>query len=153
MSRWFAVLTLALAFLAFAEPADSAPAPERQKLEISTKRGVRVFSVELAATEETLQRGLMFRRNLPAGQGMLFDFGRDQEVAMWMKNTFIPLDMLFILNDGRIHRIEANTKPQSTDIIRSEAPVRAVLEVPAGTTRKLGIAPGDQVIHPVFSTR
>ena len=82
---------------------------------------------------------------------MLFDFGRDQEIKMWMKNTPIPLDMIFIQSDGRIHRIEQNTKPESLRVISSNGPARAVLEIPAGTSKKYGLAPGDRVIHPMFS--
>jgi len=153
MSRWTAVLALSLVVLAGNENGAPRDATERQKLQIVTQAGVRTFSVELAATPETLSRGLMFRRKLPAGQGMLFDFGSEQEVAMWMKNTFIRLDMLFIRTDGRIHRIEANTEPHSERVISSDGPVRAVLEVPGGTTKKLRIAPGDQIVHPMFDRR
>jgi uncharacterized membrane protein (UPF0127 family) len=127
-----------------------ARAAELQPLEIVTKNGVHVFSVELARTDETRAKGLMFVRELPEGRGMLFDFERDQEVSMWMQNTYIPLDMLFIRADGRIHRIAENTEPLSTRIIPSRGPVRAVLEVIGGTARKLGIAPGDRVAHAMF---
>jgi uncharacterized membrane protein (UPF0127 family) len=95
----------------------------------------------------------MFRKKLPEGQGMLFDFGREQTVAMWMENTFVPLDMLFIRGDGSILRIAENTVPLSTRIIPSGGPVRAVLEVIAGTARKDGIEPGDRVAFPIFRER
>src|SRR5262245_4767817 len=88
-------------------------AAERQTLEIVSKSGVHVFSVELAVTEEERERGLMFRNEVPDGYGMLFDFKVEQDVAMWMKNTYVPLDMLFIRRDGRILRIAENTEPQS----------------------------------------
>ena len=87
----------------------------------------------------------MFRKELPEGRGMLFDFHSDQDVGFWMQNTYIPLDMIFIRGDGRILRIAENTEPLSTRIIPSGGPVRAVLEVIGGTARKLGIAPGDRV--------
>jgi uncharacterized membrane protein (UPF0127 family) len=119
-------------------------------LEIVSKTGVHVFSVELAETEAQREKGLMFRRKLPEGQGMLFDFQREQEVAMWMQNTYIPLDMFFIRGDGRILRIAEQTEPLSTRIIPSGGPVRAVLEVIGGTARRLGIAPGDRVAYPIF---
>ena len=109
-----------------------------------------MFSVELAVTDNDRARGLMFRKELPEGTGMLFDFGSDQEVAMWMKNTLIPLDMMFIEADGRIRRIAENTEPMSERIIPSGGPVRAVLEVIGGTARKYGIAAGDRVAHPWF---
>ena len=120
-------------------------------LEIASKSGVHAFEVELAITPEEKEHGLMFRRELPQGHGMLFDFGFDQPVAFWMKNTFIPLDMLFIRADGRILRIAENTEPLSERNIPSGGPVRAVLEVIGGTAKKLGIAAGDRVSYPIFS--
>lgn len=122
-------------------------------LEIVTKNGVHVFSVEIAATDEERAKGLMFRKELPEGTGMLFDFKQDQEISMWMRNTYIPLDMLFITADGRIRRIAENTVPLSERTIPSGGPVRGVLEVIGGTAKKLGIAPGDRVAHPMFSGR
>jgi uncharacterized membrane protein (UPF0127 family) len=133
--------------------AGAARAAELQTLEIASKAGVHVFAVELAATPEETSRGLMFRESLPEGQGMLFDFGRDQELSFWMKNTPLSLDMIFIRSDGRIHRIAQNTVPMSERLVPSAGPVRAVLEVVAGTARKLGIAPGDLVAHPIFRSR
>ncbi len=118
---------------------------EQQTLEIASKTGVHVFSVELAVTDEERARGLMFRRSVPEFTGMLFDFKRDQEVTMWMRNTYVSLDMIFIQSDGRIRRIAENTETESDKIISSGGPVRAVLEVVAGTARKLGIEPGDRV--------
>ena len=115
--------------------------------------GVHVFAVEMASTPEEQAKGLMFRRHLPEGQGMLFDFHREQPTSFWMKNTYIPLDMIFIRGDGRILRIAENTEPLSEALVTSGGPVRAVLEVIAGTARKLGIAPGDRVAHPIFSGR
>ena len=92
----------------------------------------------------------MFRKELPEGQGMLFDFQHDQPVAFWMHNTYISLDMIFIRGDGRIVRIEESAKPESDRLIPSGAPVRAVLEVIAGTARQLGIKPGDRVVGSIF---
>ena len=123
---------------------------EQQTLEIATKKGVHVFSVELAVTDEERQKGLMFRKSLPESYGMLFDFKRDQDVSMWMHNTYVSLDMIFIRDDGRIARIAENTEVLSERIIPSGVPVRAVLEVVAGTAKKLGIAPGDRVSHQLF---
>ncbi len=123
---------------------------EQQTLEIATKKGVHVFSVELAVTDEERQKGLMFRKSLPESYGMLFDFKRDQDVSMWMHNTYVSLDMIFIKADGRILRIAENTPTESDKIISSGGPVRAVLEVVAGTAKKLGIAPGDTVGSPIF---
>jgi uncharacterized membrane protein (UPF0127 family) len=122
-------------------------AADLHPLEIVTKAGVQVFSVEEAKTDEERERGLMFRTSLPEGQGMIFDFSPEQNVSMWMKNTLIPLDMIFIRADGRILRIAENTKIQSEEIIPSGGPVRAVVEVIAGTARKYGIAAGDKVSY------
>ena len=141
-----AALLIALLFVAARAPGYAAD----DTLEIVSKTGVHVFAVELAVTEEQRSRGLMFRRSLPEGQGMLFKFEPDQIITMWMHNTYIPLDMIFIRSDGRILRIAENTKPESDNIISSGGPARGVLEVIAGTARKLGLAPGDKVAHPWF---
>jgi hypothetical protein len=141
------------AFLCVALSGAAASAADQSTLEIVTKNGVHVFSVELAINDADRQKGLMFRKELPEGQGMLFDFKQDQDVSMWMRNTYIPLDMLFINADGRIRRIAENTTPLSERTIPSGGPVRGVLEVIGGTAKKLGIAPGDRVAHPLFSGR
>ena len=133
--------------------AGPAAAADLQPLEIATKSGVHVFQVEIAVTDEQRSRGLMFRREVPEGYGMLFDFKTDQEVTMWMENTYVSLDMLFIRSDGRIARIAENTEPMSRRLISSGGPVRAVLELVAGSARKLGIAAGDRVGHPLFQAR
>ncbi|HLH97882.1 MAG TPA: DUF192 domain-containing protein [Xanthobacteraceae bacterium] len=143
----FAVVILALA----ASTAGLARAADLQTLEIASKSGVHTFQVEMAITPEEKERGLMFRRELPEGHGMLFDFQFDQPVAFWMKNTYIPLDMIFIRGDGRILRIAENAEPLSEKNIPSGGPVRAVLEVIGGTAKKLGIAPGDRVGGSIFS--
>jgi hypothetical protein len=138
-------------FFAFA--GSGAEAASLQPLEIATKNGVQVFTVEMATTEEEKTTGLMFRKELADGRGMLFDFSPEQEVTMWMKNTFVSLDMIFIRADGRILRIAENTEPQSTKIIPSMGLAKGVLEVIAGTAKKYGIAPGDRVAHPLFNAR
>jgi len=114
-------------------------------LEITGASGVHAFQVELATTDDERARGLMFRKELPEGQGMLFDFFKDMPVSFWMHNTYISLDMIFIRGDGRILRIAENTEPMSDRMVPSGGPVRFVLEVIAGTARKLGIKPGDKV--------
>ena len=125
----------------------------QQTLEIASKTGVHVFSVEIADNDAEREKGLMYRRELPEGRGMLFDFHREQEVSFWMQNTYIPLDMIFIRGDGRIFRIAENTEPLSTRLVPSGGPVRAVLEVIGGTARKLGIDVGDRVASPIFNAR
>jgi uncharacterized membrane protein (UPF0127 family) len=144
-------LAMAAAFVFFGLAAGGAAAADMRTLEIVTSNGVHSFAVELAANDAERSKGLMFRKELPEGQGMLFDFGRDQDIAMWMKNTYVSLDMIFINADGRIRRIAENTEPLSTATIPSGGPVRGVLEVVAGTARKFGIKPGDRVAHPLFS--
>ena len=142
-------LILIAALGAFAS--SDARAASIQPLEIVTKSGVQVFSVEMATTEEEKTTGLMYRKELADGKGMLFDFTPEQEVSMWMKNTYISLDMIFIRADGRILRIAENTEPLSTRIISSRGLAKGVLEVIAGTAQKYGIQPGDQVAHPLFN--
>ncbi|HZL30247.1 MAG TPA: DUF192 domain-containing protein [Pseudolabrys sp.] len=148
--RGLSLIAALFAGLLAAAPAQSA---DPHTLEIASKTGVHVFSVEIAANDAERAKGLMFRKELPEGQGMLFDFHQDQEVAFWMENTYIPLDMIFIRGNGTILRIAENTTPLSTKQIPSGGPVRAVLEVIGGTARKLGVAPGDRVANPIFSGR
>jgi uncharacterized membrane protein (UPF0127 family) len=149
------VMSLAAAFVVLATLciAPAARAASVQPLEIATRSGVHVFSVEMATTEEEKQNGLMWRKELPDGKGMLFDFSPEQQISMWMKNTYIPLDMIFIRADGRILRIAENTEPLSTKIISSGGLAKGVLEVIAGTAQKYGIQPGDRVAHPLFGKR
>ena len=149
----FMLSILAVVAWAMVVALESSLGVELQPLEIVSKTGVHTFAVELAVTPEEQARGLMFRRELPEGQGMLFDFQREQPATFWMKNTYVSLDMIFIRADGRILRIAENTVPLSEALVPSGGPVRAVLEVVAGTARKLGIAPGDRVAHPIFSER
>lgn len=129
----------------------TARAADESTLEIVTAGGVHVFTIEMAVTDEERQKGLMFRKELPEGRGMLFDFKPDQDVSMWMRNTYIPLDMLFINGDGTIRRIAESTEPLSEKTIPSGGPVRGVLEVIGGTAKKLGIKAGDKVAHPLFT--
>ncbi len=122
-------------------------------LTIRTRDGPVRFAVELAETAEQQERGLMYRRNLATGAGMLFDFGEPRVITMWMENTYIPLDMLFIDEGGVVAGIARNTKPLSRTIISSRIPVRAVLEINAGAAAHLGIRPGDRVDHAIFRSR
>ena len=144
---------MAAAFVLCAFSGIDAGAASIQPLEIVTKSGVQVFSVEMATTDKEKETGLMYRKELPDGKGMLFDFSPEQQISMWMKNTYISLDMIFIRADGQILRIAENTEPESTKIISSGGLAKGVLEVIAGTARKYGIAPGDRVAHPLFSGR
>ena len=147
-------MVTALVFSAFlALSAGLGQAADKSVVEIVGKTGVHSFNVEVVDNDADRAKGLMHRRSLPEGTGMLFDFHREQDVSFWMQNTYIPLDMIFIRADGRIHRIAENTVPLSLEQVPSRGPVRGVLEVIAGTSRKLGLAPGDRVAHPIFSGR
>jgi uncharacterized membrane protein (UPF0127 family) len=146
---WFLGLTLLAG--ACSEPTPAAQ--EMATLTVETRSAKHRFSVEMARTREAQARGLMYRRTLAPETGMLFVYPREQTLSMWMKNTYLPLDMLFIRSDGRIAHIVERTVPLSTAFIGSKAPVRAVLELNGGTVDRLGIKTGDRVVHPVFESR
>jgi uncharacterized membrane protein (UPF0127 family) len=128
----------------------AAPAQQLDQLEIVTASGAHGFSIEIAATEQARETGLMNRRFMPADRGMLFEFPVEEPVAFWMKNTFIPLDMIFIRHDGTVASVAANTEPLSEAIVPSGSPVDAVLEVNGGVAAGIGVRPGDKVRHPFF---
>lgn len=168
LSAWLAAAVLAVAVLAACMPGASADtqAPETQASEtqaqhlpvhaqplvIETKGGPQPFRIEVAKTPATMKRGLMFRRDLPSDQGMLFIFGRDQPLSFWMKNTYLSLDMIFIRTGGEIVAIVPDTQPMSTTPI-APAPLAAyVLEVNAGTARRLGLSVGDHAHHPLIKS-
>ena len=111
------------------------------------------FHVEIAETAATREHGLMFRRSLAPDAGMLFDFKTPREVAFWMKNTLIPLDIIFIAPDGRILNIAPNAVPLSEMALPSAGAVRGVLELRGGRAGELGILPGDVVRHRIFASR
>jgi uncharacterized membrane protein (UPF0127 family) len=144
-------LSTLLAGLAAFLPAGQLLALARDELIVETAQGPQRFTVELADTPETRARGLMFREFMPPNHGMLFDFLTEQPVAFWMRNTPLPLDMLFIDGKGIVVRIAARTTPYSEEPIPSGRPIRAVLEVNAGTAERLGIRPGARVRHPIFA--
>jgi uncharacterized membrane protein (UPF0127 family) len=123
----------------------------RSTLDVVSEDGRRhAFAIELAVTPDQLSQGLMYRRDLPAGTGMLFDFGSPRQVSMWMKNTLIPLDMLFADRTGRVIYVEQYAVPGSLEPRGPSQPVLGVLELPAGTARRLGLKPGDRLVHPMF---
>lgn len=142
---------LAGAGVAVAKSETTAAAHE-ERLEIVAAGGVHVLDVEIAATPEKQALGLMYRTSLPDSKGMLFTHETPRELTMWMRNTYIPLDMVFIRADGTIHRIEARTEPLSERIISSEGPVLAVLEIAGGAAERMGLKPGDKVRHRAFGT-
>ena len=123
-------------------------------LTILTANGPQKFTVELATTPAQMAQGLMFRQSLAPDAGMLFDFVAPSRAMMWMKNTLIPLDMLFVDAEGHIVNIGERAVPGSLATIAAAAPVRAVIELNGGTAARLGIRPGDRVVFPIFgSTR
>ena len=144
MLRWILLSLFALVGLA--------QAAETSSLSIDSSKGPQSFNVELATTPSQMELGLMYRQSLPADAGMLFVYPAEQSVAFWMKNTLIPLDMLFIGADGHIRRIVERTIPLSTNPIPSGDPVRAVLEINGGAAEKLGIHTGDMVHSPSLGT-
>lgn len=115
---------------------------------LKTDSGPHNFTIELAITPAERALGLMYRRTLPADAGMLFLYDKPQPLNMWMRNTFISLDMVFIGADGKVHRIESRTEPFSTQLISSEGDVQGVLELNAGTAASIGLRAGDEVVYP-----
>jgi uncharacterized protein len=159
---WFSAICLVLLTLGVAaadtrkdDPSDARDLNQifpRSTLQIATPDArLHRFNVWMADDEPRRNRGLMFVKHLNAADGMLFVYPRPQGIAMWMKNTFIPLDMLFVAPDGKVTRVVENTEPQSLKTIESGGMVLGVVELAAGTAARLKIAPGAQVIHPAFS--
>lgn len=145
VARFVVVLVLVLSSFAVAN------AQQFDTLKIVTAQGRNhTFHIEVAKSDRERMQGLMYRQSMPADQGMIFDYKTPQHVSMWMKNTYIPLDMLFIRADGVIARIATNTEPLSTRTISSGEPVLAVLELNGGATARLGIHAGDRVEHSLF---
>ena len=144
-------------FLAFGLAAIVLAAPialaelETGPLSIDSGDGTHAFTVELANDPEEITTGLMNRESMAPDAGMLFDFGQPREAAMWMKNTLIPLDMLFIDPTGKVIAIARNAVPGSLRTISPGVPVKAVLELNGGRAAELGIEPGDEVHHPIFN--
>ena len=122
----------------------------RDTLTIITGSGEHTFDIEVAEAGEDKSRGLMFRQSLADNAGMLFPYQPAQEITMWMKNTYISLDMVFIRSDGVVHRVTTGTEPFSEAVIASGGDVIAVLEIRAGIATKIGLKAGDRVVHPLF---
>ena len=146
---------LALVWLGVAQaqigPLEDLDAFPSAELKISDGKKVRhVFRVWLADTPQRQAQGLMFVRSLPDLRGMLFAYAQSKPISMWMKNTYIPLDMVFIDAHGRIQQIVEQTTPHSLDLIHSKDPAFAVLEIAGGEAQRLGIRPGQLVTHPAL---
>jgi hypothetical protein len=153
VSRFAIAAFLALVLVVLLIPAaNRAAEPARiEPVVVETAQGRFTFSAEIADTPELRQRGLMFRHNVPEERAMLFDWGRVAPVSMWMRNTYVSLDMIFIAADGRVAKVAEATEPLSETTISSGEPVAAVLEVVAGTAERIGLKPGDRVRHPMFA--
>ncbi len=150
----FAFLLGALTGLTVAASGTSEAADMRHEtLGLITASGTKTIDIEIAVTMEEQMRGLMFRTSLADASGMLFPYTPPRELTMWMKNTYIPLDMVFIRADGVVHRIEARTEPLSETVIASGGPMAAVLELAGGAAERLGLKPGDKVDHPLFKAK
>lgn len=121
-----------------------------ETVEVVTSRGRARFQVEIAATQAEQARGLMFRKSLAPDRGMLFTYKRPQPAAYWMKNTLIPLDIIYIQPDGRILSIVRNARPHDETPLPSGGLVLGVLEIAGGRAAQLGILPGDRVLHRIF---
>jgi uncharacterized protein len=122
----------------------------REKLTIETGTKSYVFDIEVAETDAQQMLGLMYRTSLGRRQGMLFPYKKPKVLTMWMRNTYISLDMVFIKADGTVQRVEEGTEPLSEEIISSGAPVSAVLEIPAGVASEIGLKPGNRVIEKTY---
>jgi uncharacterized membrane protein (UPF0127 family) len=135
-----------------ATPGTAAPFPElpRTEIQVITVSGSHDFKVWIADNEQSRERGLMFVKSLPADHGMLFLFERPNFASFWMKNTYLPLDIVFIGPDGVVVNIARDTEPLSLRAIESDAPVKAVLELVAGSATKISLSAGDRVLHPAF---
>jgi uncharacterized membrane protein (UPF0127 family) len=130
--------------------ASAASALDKQPLTFITGTGSHAITVEVADSEQNRETGLMFRRSIGENEGMLFIYDREQDITMWMKNTYISLDMIFVRRGGVISHIATNTEPFSENIISSEGPALAVIEMGSGSAKRLGMKPGDRVQHPAF---
>jgi len=151
--RFFDGLLVSMFCICLSAVAQADDDPQQLPLEsllVITDAGQHRFDVEVANTDDTRAIGLMHRSKMSANRGMLFDFRTDRMVTMWMRNTLIPLDMLFVRKDGVIVRIARNTTPHSERHLPSGVPVRAVLELNAGATELLGIEAGDSIEHAMF---
>jgi uncharacterized membrane protein (UPF0127 family) len=122
----------------------------RETLKLITASGEHTFDVEIAETAEQKAKGLMFRRSLPESAGMIFPYEPPQEATMWMRNTYISLDMVFIRADGIVHRVEFGTEPFSEAVVASHGDVAAVLELKAGVASRIALKAGDRAVHKLF---
>ncbi len=150
MQKFIVINLLTAFFILFSQISHSQEKFPTGELTVKTQETSYDFDIELALDDSHRQYGLMFRTNLPEMNGMLFIYEEKKRISMWMKNTFIPLDILFIGDDGKIIRIAKSQQPRSLSLIRSGGEAKAVLELNGGLTDKLNIAVGDEIIYPTF---
>jgi len=150
--RTIAVLFTGLVWL-ICQPALALEPPKIEPLTLVSDTETVMFQAQIADTQELRERGLMFRQVMPQDSAMLFDFIQPKPVAMWMKNTLVSLDMIFVREDGTIAAIAQNTVPQSLDTISVQEPVRGVVELAAGTVKRLGLKKNDKVFQRIFKTQ
>ncbi|MCF7647332.1 DUF192 domain-containing protein [Bacillus subtilis] len=155
MKQWFAFVVFIAALITGSVSVSAQEAPmqlavDAQVLKIQTAAGEKNFALEIADTDQSRSAGLMYRTDFPADRAMIFVFGEERPVMMWMANTPLPLDMLFVHKDGTIAHIAENTKPFSKDIVSSGVPVAFVIEVNAGIAEQEGIKAGDKVRHRII---
>ncbi len=152
MGNWFFRFIVCVGVFVSSQAQSQEP-PKLESITISTNFSSTMLTAEIADTEELRERGLMFRHIMPPDQAMLFDFGKPRPVAMWMKNTYMSLDMLFVREDGTIAAIAENTTPKSLDTVSVQEPVKGVIELAAGTAKRLGIHQNDKIFHRIFKTK
>lgn len=152
MAAQWAAIVIFWAVLVSVLPGPAHAQMREDKLTLVTSTGRHEILIEVAETLQQKSLGLMFRTSLPENRGMLFPYGKPQEITMWMRNTYIPLDMVFIRADGVVHRIEVKAEPLNERIIASQGAVSGVLELAGGVAQKLGLKPGDKVLHSSFGT-
>lgn len=153
--NWLAALALLLAFTTSVSADDANTNLDqlfpKSELQIATPDArLHRFHIWVAEDEARRERGLMFVKHMPADAGMLFAYSAPRSVSMWMKNTVLPLDMLFVSGTGKVEKVVENTKPFSLETIDSGVPVVAVIELNAGTCARLHISAGARVIHALF---
>ena len=153
--RAFLIAVLALGLAACEQQATRNPLAPDTRLTVENRDGSsHDFTIEIVVSDADIERGLMFRAALDPDAGMLFHFGaREIEAAFWMKDTLIPLDLIFVRADGTVSRIHEDARPNDLTEILSEGPIAAVLEINAGRTRELGIGVGSRLRHPLFGNR
>ena len=138
------------AFMAQSQASEEVVRLPVEQVIVTTDSGDIAFATEMATSDDTRSRGLMFRRSMGKREAMLFHWPSPRVISMWMRNTYISLDMLFVTADGTVVHVQANTVPQSLEVLSAGREVSAVMELVAGTAATLGIRPGSRLKHRFF---